>query len=52
VIFALIRGDQNCRIIMDEHGRHDAMASARAATRGDEVTGNIKRYSDYLKRGI
>ena len=38
VMFGLIRGDQKSRIIMDEHGRHGAMASTREATKGGEVT--------------
>jgi len=46
----LIRGDQKSRIIMDEHGRHGAMASTREATKGGgEVTKGLHSFKQGMK---
>jgi salicylate 5-hydroxylase large subunit len=50
VMFGLIRGDQKSRIIMDEHGRHGAMASTRKATKGGgEVTKGLHSFKQGMK---
>jgi salicylate 5-hydroxylase large subunit len=46
VMFGLIRGDQKSRIIMDEHGRHGAMASTREAGVMGEVTQGISSFKE------
>jgi hypothetical protein len=48
-MFGLIRGDQRSRIIMDEHGRHGAMASTREVTKGGEVTKGLHSFKQDMK---
>ncbi|NIJ09287.1 salicylate 5-hydroxylase large subunit [Sphingomonas vulcanisoli] len=44
VTFGLWRADQSSRMIMDEHGRHAAMVSAKNAGGGGEVTQNVSSF--------
>lgn len=44
LMFGLIRGDQKSRLVMDEHGRHGAMASTREATGGGVVSEGLHSF--------